>query len=58
MTKNFRDNQCLVVGKEKVEVSEFVKYVGLNLIIEWPSEAYNKHLMIPSKPNPFSFPFT
>ena len=26
---NLRDNQCLVVGKDKIEVSEYVKILGV-----------------------------
>ena len=28
-TNNLRDNQCLVVGKDKIEVSEYVKILGV-----------------------------
>ena len=31
---NLGDNQCLVVGKDKIEVREDVKILGSHLIIE------------------------
>ena len=30
---NIGDNQCLVVGKDKIEVSEYAKILGAHLII-------------------------
>ena len=34
---NLRDNQCLVVGKDKIEVVNMLKYLGSHLITEWTS---------------------
>ena len=31
---NLRDNQCLVVGKDKIEVSDYVEILWSHLIIE------------------------
>ena len=44
---NLGDNQCLVVGKDKIGVSEYVKIVGFTFDIRMTLQKhYNQHLTV------------